>query len=83
MGITGSTPRIEAERPRTSNEIRANTVKDGAPGGRPSRCARELGWACLELGVSLDNQIAHTSLRGDIVDRSQEREAAPLPFTEY
>ena len=52
-----------------------NASETERPADTPSRCPRELRCACLELGVSLEHQIADTSLRGDIVNRPQEREA--------
>src|SRR2546425_5522070 len=45
-----------------------------APGGRPVPLRLHLRGACLEFGVSLEDEVADTVLRGDIDDRPQERE---------
>ena len=49
------------------------------PADAPSRNAHALRGACLELGISLEDQVADMSLRRDIVNRSEKREAAALP----
>jgi hypothetical protein len=46
---------------------------------RPVSCAHALRCTRLELRISLEDQVADTSLRRDIVNRPQEREAAALP----
>src|SRR5207237_457454 len=79
MGITARSLKPKAKDRKRANESSANTVKTERLSDAPSRCAHELSCACLEIGVCVDDQIADTSLRGDIVNRSQEREAAPLP----
>ena len=59
---------------KTMEDERRSALADA-----PSRCGHALRCACLELGVSLEDQVADTNLRGNIVNRSQEREAAALP----
>src|SRR2546422_4843446 len=49
-----------------------------APGGRPVPLRLHLRGACLEFGVSLEDEVADTVLRGDIDDRPQEREGSAL-----
>jgi hypothetical protein len=47
-------------------------------GGRPIPVRLSLDGACLEFGAGLEEDVADAALRGDVVDRPQEREGSPL-----